>query len=34
MEEVYLERTFSDDYLQYKNNVAKYFPKIHRGLNR
>ena len=28
MEEVYLERTFSDDYLQYKKAVGKYFPKI------
>ena len=32
MEEVYLEKTFSDDYLQYKSNVGKYFPKIHRGV--
>jgi protein-S-isoprenylcysteine O-methyltransferase Ste14 len=32
MEEVYLEKTFSHDYLQYKNNVGKYFPKIHRGV--
>jgi protein-S-isoprenylcysteine O-methyltransferase Ste14 len=32
MEEVYLERTFSDDYVQYKNTVGKYFPKIHKGV--
>ena len=32
MEEVYLERTLSDDYLQYKNNVGKYFPKIKAGI--
>ena len=28
MEEVYLERSFSDDYLQYKKEVGRYFPKI------
>ncbi len=28
MEEVYLERTFSHDYLHYKNTVGKYFPMI------
>ena len=33
MEEVYLERTFSDDYLQYKKDVGKYFPQSKiRGL--
>ncbi len=32
MEEVYLERTFSDDYLQYKKEVGKYFPKIQAGI--
>ncbi len=32
MEEVYLERTFSDDYVQYKNTVGKYFPKIQAGI--
>ena len=30
MEEAYLEKTFSNDYLQYKNTVGKYFPKIGR----
>ncbi len=32
MEEVYLEKTFSDDYLQYKRDVGKYFPKIQAGI--
>jgi protein-S-isoprenylcysteine O-methyltransferase Ste14 len=32
MEEVYLEKTFSDDYLQYKHKVGKYFPKIQTGV--
>jgi protein-S-isoprenylcysteine O-methyltransferase Ste14 len=27
MEEVYLEKAFGNDYLQYKNSVGKYFPK-------
>lgn len=30
MEETYLEKAFSDDYLQYKHAVGKYFPKIRR----
>ena len=28
MEEVYLERTFGVEYVRYKNQVGKYFPKI------
>ena len=28
MEEVYLERTFGDEYVRYKNQVGKYFPKL------
>ena len=28
MEEVYLEKAFGNDYLQYKNSVGKYFPKL------
>jgi protein-S-isoprenylcysteine O-methyltransferase Ste14 len=28
MEEVYLERAFGDDYLRYKNQVARYFPNF------
>ena len=32
MEEVYLERSFSDDYLQYKQEVGRYFPKIRSGI--
>jgi len=32
MEEVYLERSFSDDYLQYKTEVGRYFPKIRSGI--
>jgi protein-S-isoprenylcysteine O-methyltransferase Ste14 len=28
MEEVYLEKTFGNDYLQYKSSVGKYFPKF------
>jgi protein-S-isoprenylcysteine O-methyltransferase Ste14 len=28
MEEVYLEKTFGDDYLRYKNIVGKYVPKV------
>jgi protein-S-isoprenylcysteine O-methyltransferase Ste14 len=32
MEEVYLERSFSDDYLQYKQAVGRYFPKIRSGI--
>jgi protein-S-isoprenylcysteine O-methyltransferase Ste14 len=28
MEEVYLARTFSDDYLRYKKAVGRYFPKF------
>jgi protein-S-isoprenylcysteine O-methyltransferase Ste14 len=32
MEEVYLERSFSDDYLQYKQAVGGYFPKIRSGI--
>ncbi|MEJ2730268.1 MAG: isoprenylcysteine carboxylmethyltransferase family protein [Deltaproteobacteria bacterium] len=32
MEEIYLENTFGDDYLQYKTNVGKYFPKIRAGI--
>ena len=27
MEEIYLQRTFGDDYFHYKNSVGKYFPK-------
>jgi protein-S-isoprenylcysteine O-methyltransferase Ste14 len=30
MEEVYLEKTFGDDYLRYKNIVGKYVPKVGR----
>jgi protein-S-isoprenylcysteine O-methyltransferase Ste14 len=30
MEEVYLEKTFSNDYLHYKDSVGKYFPKVGR----
>jgi len=30
MEEVYLQTAFSNKYLQYRNNVGKYFPKIRR----
>ena len=30
MEEVYLEKTFGNDYLQYKDNVGKYIPKMGR----
>jgi protein-S-isoprenylcysteine O-methyltransferase Ste14 len=32
MEEIYLENTFSDDYIQYKTNIGKYFPKIRAGI--
>jgi protein-S-isoprenylcysteine O-methyltransferase Ste14 len=28
MEEIYLERTFGDDYRHYKQQVGKYFPKV------
>ncbi|MGD9151046.1 MAG: isoprenylcysteine carboxylmethyltransferase family protein [Desulfobacterales bacterium] len=28
MEEVYLEKTFGNDYLQYKDSVGKYVPKV------
>ncbi len=28
MEEIYLERSFGDDYRQYKQQVGKYFPKV------
>ena len=28
MEEVYLEKTFGDDYLRYRNAVGKYVPKV------
>lgn len=28
MEEVYLEKTFGEEYLLYKDNVGKYFPKF------
>ena len=31
MEEVYLERTFRDDFRHYKREVGKYFPKIQSG---
>jgi protein-S-isoprenylcysteine O-methyltransferase Ste14 len=31
MEEVYLEKTFGKDYLQYKDRVGKYVPKVRRG---
>jgi hypothetical protein len=27
MEEVYLEKTFGNDYLRYRDRVGKYFPK-------
>ena len=30
MEENYLERTFGEEYLQYKRRVGKYWPKYHR----
>ncbi|MGD9174248.1 MAG: methyltransferase [Desulfobacterales bacterium] len=30
MEEVYLENTFGNDYLQYKDATGKYFPKMGR----
>ena len=28
MEEVYLEKTYGDEYREYKREVATYFPKI------
>jgi protein-S-isoprenylcysteine O-methyltransferase Ste14 len=31
MEEVYLEKTFCDEYLKYKARVGKYVPKIRTG---
>lgn len=30
MEEIYLARTFGDDYRQYRQQVGKYFPKLSR----
>ena len=32
MEEIYLENSFSDEYIQYKADVGKYFPKIRAGI--
>jgi protein-S-isoprenylcysteine O-methyltransferase Ste14 len=32
MEEAYLEKTFGNDYLQYKNAVGKYVPRVGRHL--
>lgn len=31
MEEIYLHRTFGEDYEQYKQQVGKYFPKLERA---
>jgi len=31
MEEVYLQSAFSEKYVQYRNNIGKYFPKIRRS---
>lgn len=31
MEEAYLQRTFGDTYMQYRNRVGKYFPKVIRA---
>lgn len=32
MEEIYMGNSFSDEYLQYKANVGKYFPKVQTGV--
>lgn len=34
MEEIYLERTFAQEYLRYKHRVGKYFPNISNARKR